>query len=119
MRRKSTVDRIEYTIDEAAEKLGISRPTLYRLRRSRLIGYVQTGRRITFTQRHLDEFREREKLRATEFGAFYVQPPLPGLDLKTLRANMPPFTPRQAELAARAHDIAASVRAKRAKARAS
>ena len=49
-------DQATYDTNEAAKLLGISTKTLYAYRKQRQIGFIQKGRKILFTKKHVDEF---------------------------------------------------------------
>jgi excisionase family DNA binding protein len=49
-------DRLAYSIDEAAEALGLSRDLLYNEMRTGRLQYLKVGRRRIITRKHLDEF---------------------------------------------------------------
>jgi excisionase family DNA binding protein len=52
--RKS--ERETMTEKEAAKALGLSLVTLWNLRKAGKLGYYKVGRRIMYSQKHLDEF---------------------------------------------------------------
>lgn len=46
---------------EAAERLGVSRLTLWRARQSGDITFLRIGRRILYTDAHINEFEQRHE----------------------------------------------------------
>jgi excisionase family DNA binding protein len=60
------MERRLYSIEEAADYLGLKKSTLYTWARRRRISSVKIGRRLLFDQRDLDSLIEKEKRRAEE-----------------------------------------------------
>lgn len=56
-----TTERV-YTVDEAAQYLRISKPTLYRLMRSGEISYRNIGKRRKLTQSDIDRFLSESRV---------------------------------------------------------
>jgi len=48
------------SVEEACRELGISRTTLYELRKRRRIPYVRVGRRVLFPRAELEEWIRRQ-----------------------------------------------------------
>jgi excisionase family DNA binding protein len=53
------VERLAYSIDEAAEITGLSRDLLYDEMRTGRLAYLKVGRRRIITRQHLDAFLTR------------------------------------------------------------
>ena len=52
----SPVDRLAYSVDEAARITGLSRDLLYDEMRRGHLAYVKVGRRRLITRKHLNQF---------------------------------------------------------------
>lgn len=52
-------DRLTLREDEAAALLGLSRPTLHRLRRNGRLPFVRVGSRVLYRMRDLERFLDR------------------------------------------------------------
>jgi excisionase family DNA binding protein len=50
------MERLAYSVEEAAEALGISRDLIYDLMRAGKLGFLKVGRRRIITRQHLDSF---------------------------------------------------------------
>ena len=61
MDKLGTAGRLAYTVEDAAERLSLSRAHLYRLIEAQEIGSITIGRSRRITARQLDEFVRRRE----------------------------------------------------------
>jgi predicted site-specific integrase-resolvase len=54
----------KYTRKQAADILGVSVVTLDRWRKARIIGYNQVGKKVTFFQKHIDNYYQATEVKA-------------------------------------------------------
>jgi excisionase family DNA binding protein len=52
-------DNKNFSEAEAAQRLGVSRLTLWRARRRGAIAYLRIGRRVLYAPRHLEAFEQK------------------------------------------------------------
>jgi excisionase family DNA binding protein len=65
--RQITAGQNTYNTKEAAKLLGVTTRTLLEYRKQRQISFVQNGRKILFTQAHIDAFLESFKVNSKTF----------------------------------------------------
>ena len=52
-----------FTEQECSDRIGLSRPTLWRLRSAGKISYYKVGTRVFYDQKHIEEFWQRQERR--------------------------------------------------------